>query len=251
MNLQPSVAAALRAQLVALDSLDDQIQALTAPIEAVQAAAARLRDRIADLDRQIAAPATQPIPVDTQRLEALIAGADVPPIDKTAIEPKAARNRALMADRHQITVDLSAVEGRLGQLNTQAADLRQQRAAAERTFIVAFYDALSEAYRQDIVEFIATHVPPLLSVGFKVRELTGKLPDWHANIMTGLSVTWPDPTYERATPQSFPRPLNVWPRMDDTLVSGEPSSSPEIVERLVAAIRGTAPSPGKRAAANR
>lgn len=259
MNLQPPTLASLRALLLPIDAADEGVRALAAPLAAARSAAARLRTELAAIDQQIAATAVAPIapiPADPHRLEALIAGADVPKIDKKDVEAHAtkasqlaAKARLLAADRQQIAADLAAVEGRIRQLESEAADLMRGRILAEREFIVVLGDALSDAYRQDIIEFIDTHIPAMLSVAQKVSDVTGKFPAWHSHIINGLSVHWPDVSYVPAIPSGFGRLCHVWPLHGDTLFSGKPSLPPGMVEELIAEVRASGETAGADQAA--
>lgn len=252
MKFTPSTLASLRALLSPIDAADKGVEALAAPIAAARSAAARLRDQLAAIDQKIEAtaiPPIAPISADPNRLEALIAGADVPKIGQRDIEAHAAKTtelaskaRLLAVERQQIAVDLAAVQGRINQLESEVGHLGLQRIPAERAFIVALGEALSDAYRRDIVEFIDTHIPELLSVARKVAEMTGKLPYYHNNIWAGLSVTWPDESYVSPIIGGMGKLHHVWPRGGGTLFSGEPQSSPEIVAQLTAAVRASADS---------
>ncbi len=251
MNFDPLTLAKLRALLRPIDAAEEARGALAAPMEAAQSAAARLQRHLADVDQRIAAAAVTPIapiPADRDRIEALIADADVPKIDPKEVEAHAAaaakaapKARALNADRQQIAVDLAAVQGRISQIETEAVGFWQQRATAEHAFIVALGDAYEKAYRRAIIEFIDTNIPPLLTVAEKVREETGTLPVWFYHIQNGLAVNWPDESY--VPPVGIPaiasRLLHVWPRHDGTLLSGEPSRPPGMLELLIDAIRAS------------
>jgi hypothetical protein len=247
MNLAPSTLAELRALLSPIDAADEGVRALGPPLEAARSAAARLRTELAAIDQQIAATAVAPIapiPADGHRVETLIAGADVPKVDKKEVEAHAAKAaqlapkvRLLAADRQQVGADLAAVEGRIRQLEREVADFGHARIPAERAFVVALGEALSDAYRRDIVEFIDTHIPAMLSVAQKVSGVTGKFPAWHSHIINGLSVHWPDVSYVSAIPFSIGRLCHVWPLYGDTLFSGKPSLPPGMVEELIAEVR--------------
>ena len=247
MNLEPFTLAELRALLRPVDAADEARGALAAPMEAARSATARLQAQLADVDQRIMAtaiPPIAPIPADPDRIEALIAGADVPKIDPKEVEAHAAaaaKARALNAERQQVAADLAAVQQRIAQLNTQAAGFWQQRAAAEHAFVVALGDAYGKAYRRTIIEFIETNVPPLLAVAEKVREKTGALPVWYYHVHNGLAVNWPDESYvpPSGIPVTSSRLLHVWPRHDGTLLSGEPSRPPGMLELLIDAIRAS------------
>lgn len=251
MNLPPDEIGRLQARLILMDEMDERIASLAAPIEGVRAAASRLRNEIADLDQQITASPLRPMLADAQRVDALISGEQVRHVDKKDVEACAARSRHLAAERQQLAVDLAAVEARQGELNRPVVELRQQRTIAEREFIRALGDTVAAAYRRDAVEFVKGHVQPLLSVAFKTRELTGALPGWYDHVMHGLKVAWPDE--DRPVPHgSVARHMHeVWPRVDGTLISGEPSWLPDIVEQLITSIRahGAAPEAAEAATA--
>jgi len=250
MNLEPLALAELHALLRPIDAADAAVEGLAAPTEAARSAAARLQAQLVDVDQQIAAtviPPIAPIPAGPDRIEALIAGIDVQKIDpedvvlhSAAAAEAAVKVRPLNVERQQIAADLSAVQQRITQLEIQASGFHQQRWAAWHVFIVALGDALHEAYRRDVTEFVRTHVPPMLSVGHAIGRLTGgKVPAWHINLSNCLVVTFPDQEYVPAVPFGAGRLLYVWPRPDGTLISGEPSSSPGIVDDLTEAIRAS------------
>jgi len=251
MNFDQFTLAKLRALLRPIDAADEARGALAAPMDAARSAAERLQRELADVDRRIAATAVAPIapiPADPDRIEALIAGADVPKIDPKEVEAHAAaaakaatKARALNAERQQIAADLAAVRQRIVQLETQVGGFWQQRATAERSLIVALGDAYGKAYRAAIIEFIATNIPPLLTVAEKVREQTGALPDWYYHVQNGLAVNWPDESYVPVAnaPVFGSRMLHVWPRHDGTLLSGEPSRPPGMLEQLIDGIRSS------------
>jgi outer membrane murein-binding lipoprotein Lpp len=249
MDLDPKTLASLRALLSPIDSIDRDVKALAVPIDAARSAAARLQTELAAIDQKIAATAISPlapIPADPNRLEALIAGADVPKIDPKEVEAHAAKAtaiaskaRVLGAERQQLAADLAAVQGRMHDLEHRVAHLGLERVPLELAFMVALGEALSDAYRRAIIKFVETHIPPLLSVATEVTKATGREPHYVSNVMFGLAVNWPDEAYTLPTIGGAMRMSQVWPRNDRTLISGEPASSPQIVEQVISAVRAS------------
>jgi hypothetical protein len=214
MNLRPAEISALRDQLLAIDDLTLQLGAAEPPIQTAQAAAARLRQQLADLDRQTGTLQPTPIAADAQRLEALLAGDDVPHVDKKDIEASAVKTRLLAAQRQQITADIGAIERHLGSLHAGANALQGQIARIERDFAVALGTALFDAYSRDITDFVTVRMPELRSVPDE---------EYNAKII--------------GTPYGG-RSHTLWPR-PSAMLSGEPSSSPKIVDQLIAAVRAS------------
>ena len=222
MNLDPTVIRALRAYLAEIKELEARESALSTPIEAARGASARLRRTIADLDRQIAEAAPRPIAPDADRVEALIAGAEVPQIDRKDIDARATKSRLLSTQRQQITVDLSAVDQRVTHLSAEAAGLRGQRAQVELRFANELGEALFDAYKRDAIAFVARHTRPLLSVADRIEELTGTRPAYTSILEKWPNIEWPDSfAMDESIPRCYWSATNVviWPLHHGKVVS--------------------------------
>jgi len=237
MNLLPSEVTSLRAQLLEIDRIVGEIDALQQPIAQVESAIAKQRQRIADLAQGIASLAPAPVTADASRIDALLAGEDVTYADRKEIEANAAKSRLLSSRRDQMTVDLDALSHRLGALHMQVNGLVQQRLHVEHTFTVDLGDALHRAYRRDIAAFIHERIPQLLSVADRIATMTGASPKWHREVTQNPAVQWADESYAPIVPAGLPRMTVLWPRTGALLLSGEPISSPAIVDALIAELR--------------
>lgn len=244
MNLQHDTILHLRSFLIPVDKSDADLTDLRQKIEQAEGAAGRLEQQITGLNDRMAEVSHKRIKPDTERVAALISGADVPQPDKKDIEARAAELRAIEARRLQVTDDLAAIREHLATLHAQFNLAQRERDQAELALLTALGDAYLEAYKKDAVAFIRSHVPPLHSLANLIREKRGNVPDWWHMIANSLSIGWylpGDGTRMGIAGHPIPKHVNLWPRLDfifdGKLLSGEPSSSPEIVEGLISDLR--------------
>jgi hypothetical protein len=196
-------------------------------------AASRLGDQMAKLNAQVAALSDHSIRPDAKRVAALIGGSDVPQPDRKDIEARSAQLRIVEAQRHQVAQDLAAVRDHLAHLGRQSEAARGDRDQAELALLTRLGEAYFEAYKRDAIAFVRSSVPPLHALANAIGAKNGEVPVWWGFIASILRIHWS----ERGANERLPDLVNVWPRHDETLVSGEAMSSFGGVAPLIAALR--------------
>jgi hypothetical protein len=251
MNLNPDSLPGLRNLLDSFDGMAEALGQHNALIPPADLAAANMRARVADLDRQAAELAAHHIPADPDRITRLIAGVAVPEVDRKEIEARAHRAQVIAALRHQAAEDAAALQAHVDTLNATAAAMRQGVIDAERAFLVALADAVREAYKQNAIAFIEANVPALHSVIALMRSRIGEVPAWVNRILPGISISWreeeqiPDPV-RPGTGYMIHKPVSVWPRPGEVLMSGKAAASGDLADALIMAVRAfDAPAAGQ------
>ena len=244
MKISHSLLPNLQVLLSRFDERRDALLAYNALVVPAEAAACRLKDRLAEIEGQLAELAAHHIPADPDRISRLIAGDDVQQLAAAEIEARALKTNIISAQRRQIAEDVAAVWQHLSELRAEADRIRQATAAAEEAFLRALADAMLDAYKLSALEFVRTNMPPLHSIAKRVWDRTGQRVDWINRVFPGLQIHWleneklPDPKYPDSADYFVFKKTVVWPPgPDNVLVSGEPVLSDDLVDSIIAGLR--------------
>lgn len=246
LTVRPDAIPQLQAKLAELEKSQAARGELTPLIEQANGAIRRLQGQAGDAAKQRADHDASTPHNDPKRLSQLLAGDDVPPIDKVA-EARVAKFQGFDAQGTQYRRDLDIVTRHLTQLQAQAAAADRVVAAVYTEFLDALGNAVVEVYQQFARDFVSTFMPALYSINLRHRQVTaGVNAPWFGRIVpSGLTVLWTEPGPEIIDgPGMRPRyPVtSLWPRNDLKLITGEPVESDAAIDGLMETIRN-APAP--------
>lgn len=231
MDLQPDAIAKLQSYVLSVDNLRKAHAEAASQVSVAKDTARRLEERVRELNETIAGIAARGIKPDKKRLMALFIGAEVAQPDAAEIEARAVETRSAEAQRQQTSVDLAAVHDHLAELRDQETEAKRSLAAAELLLLTKMGDAYTEAFKRDAIEFVRSSVPPLHALANAIAVKTGTTPEWWGLISSILRIHWHKPGTHA------PELVNVWPRVDGTLVSGETISSFGGVDGMISGLR--------------
>ena len=236
MNLPTYRLPDLRSKLAALDDASANLAPFAERISTANTAADRIATQLAELDAQAEETTRQQFAVNDDRMAQLLSAEPVPLPTKREIEAREAQLRVIDGQRTQLRYDLDAMQQHLAELKHAEAAWQTNVAAAEANFLAALLEAVREAFQIAAGAFVPDNMRPVVTAANALWSKTGALPEWVREITMTTRVQW-----QESAPEGNCLVV-AWPLFNnDPMLDGYPASSPDLIDRLMEAIRDSEP----------